>query len=216
MAETRSKSNEKHLKKLDREVSDLGMAIKSSDQTLKAVCTKQERMEQLMMDMNGKYESIVSMLAQMSGNKLDQKEKRAIGIATPHTSSRVLEFEPGNTSAPVYEKGKNRMNTKLPKIDFPYFSGEGPREWLRKTRKYFHIHQVPEEMRLGIAEMYLKGKADIWFQGFIYNQPNANWGLFSTEICRRFSDTTVEEVIEVFSKIRQRGSISEYRSNLRN
>ncbi|KAL2542978.1 Uncharacterized protein Adt_03956 [Abeliophyllum distichum] len=205
MAETRSKSNEEHLKKLDREVSDLGMAIKSSDQTLKAVCTKQERMEQLMMHMNGKYESIVSMLAQMSGNKLDQKEKRAIGIATPHTGSRVLEFEPGKTSAPVYERGENRMNTKLPKIDFPYFSGEGPREWLRKARKYFQIHQVPKEMRLGIAEIYLKGKADIWFQWFIYSQPNANWGLFSAEICRRFSDTTAEEVIEVFSKIRQRG-----------
>ncbi|KAL2492984.1 Uncharacterized protein Adt_28612 [Abeliophyllum distichum] len=124
-------------------------------------------MEQLMMDMNGKYESIVSMLAQMSENKLDQKEKRAVGITTPHTGSRVLEFEPGNTSAPVEERGERRMNTKLPKIDFPYFSGEGPREWLRKARKYFQIHQVPEEMRLRIAEMHLKGKADIWFQGFI-------------------------------------------------
>ncbi|KAL2493036.1 Uncharacterized protein Adt_28664 [Abeliophyllum distichum] len=99
MAETRSKSNEKHLKKLDREVSDLGVAFKSSDQTFKVVCTKQERMEQLMLDMNRKYESVVSMLAQMSGSKRDQKDKGVVEtITTPHRGSGILELEHENFS----------------------------------------------------------------------------------------------------------------------
>lgn len=49
-----------------------------------------------------------------------------------------------------------RMNTKIPKIDFTYFCGECPREWLRKARKYFQMHQVPDELRVGIAKMYLR------------------------------------------------------------
>lgn len=58
-------------------------------------------------------------------------------------------------------KGDAKGDTKLPKIDFPHFGGEWPREWLRKARKYFQLHQILDEMKLGIAKMYLKGKADI-------------------------------------------------------
>lgn len=99
---------------------------------------------------------------------------------------------------------------KLSKIDFPYFRGEGPREWLRKAQKYFLTHQIPDEMRISVAEMYLKGKANVWFHGFISSNPNADWDLFSKEVCRRFANFTGEEAIETFSKLRQRGRVAEY------
>lgn len=54
------------------------------------------------------------------------------------------------------------------------------------------MHQVPDDLKVGIAKMYLKGKADIWFHGFITNHPNT------------------DEVIEVFSKLRQKETIAEY------
>lgn len=63
MAERRSKSNEEHLKWLDKEVADLGLACKSTDQTLKLLCGRQDRMEQMMGEMNKKYETIVTILA---------------------------------------------------------------------------------------------------------------------------------------------------------
>lgn len=81
---------------------------------------------------------------------------------------------------------------------------------LGKARKYFQLHQILDEMKLGIAKVYLKGKTDIWFDGFIASNPNANWGVFFEELCRRFAESTGEEVIEAFSKIRQVGSIVEY------
>lgn len=37
-----------------------------------------------------------------------------------------------------------------------------------------------------------------------------HWSLFTTKICRRFVESTIEEVIEVFNKIRQNGSVAEY------
>ncbi|KAL2532080.1 Uncharacterized protein Adt_05431 [Abeliophyllum distichum] len=102
------------------------------------------------------------------------------------------------------------MNHKLPKIDFPQFNGESPREWVRKANKYFQLHQVPDELKVGIAEMYLKGKADVWFHGFQSSHPNADWEILATEVCRRFAETTSEEVVETFCKIRQYGGIAEY------
>lgn len=38
------------------------------------------------------------------------------------------------------DREDTRMGVKLPRINFPYFNGEGPREWLRKAQKYFQIH----------------------------------------------------------------------------
>lgn len=58
--------------------------------------------------------------------------------------------------------------------------------------------------------MYLKGKADIWFDGFIASHSEADWGLFSEELCGRFAETTGEEVVETYSKIKQLGTIVEY------
>lgn len=65
-------------------------------------------------------------------------------------------------------------------------------------------------MRINIAEMYLKGKADVWFHGFINSHPNADWNLFYIEVYRRFADVTAEEIIEVFRKIKQKTTVAEY------
>lgn len=46
-----------------------------------------------------------------------------------------------------------RGSTKLPKIDFPQFRGDG-----LKARKYFQLHQVSNEHKGGIADMYFKGR----------------------------------------------------------
>lgn len=59
--------------------------------------------------------------------------------------------------------------------------------------------------------MYLKGRADVWFHGFINSNPIANWSLFSTKVYKQFAESTAEKVIEIFSKIRQKGNVAEYR-----
>lgn len=57
-----------------------------------------------------------------------------------------------------------------------------------------------------MAGKYLTGKADIWFDGFVASQPEADWSLFSEELCRMFSETTGKDVVETFSKIKQLGT----------
>ncbi|KAL2497364.1 Uncharacterized protein Adt_22914 [Abeliophyllum distichum] len=125
------------------------------------------------------------MMAQISRNMKESKDKQAESSA-PHIRSG--DFGSNRIGTPQVNQARddNRNHTKIPKIDFPYFSGECPREW---------------------------GKADIWFHGFAASHPDAEWNLFAEEICRRFFDTTGEEVVETLSKIRQFGSITEYQEN---
>lgn len=62
-------------------------------------------------------------------------------------------------------------------------------------------------------EKYLKGKADIQFDGFIASYPNANWGMFSKELCRRFADNARNKVIESYNKIRQVETMAEHQES---
>nr|GEV33857.1 retrotransposon Gag domain, retroviral aspartyl protease [Tanacetum cinerariifolium] len=45
------------------------------------------------------------------------------------------------------------------KIDFPNFSGGDHRIWLLKAEKYFRYYQIPDEEKVEIASMHLKGDA---------------------------------------------------------
>ncbi|KAL2505058.1 Uncharacterized protein Adt_20679 [Abeliophyllum distichum] len=181
MTETRSKTHKEHLRKMDKEMGDLSAAYKavsnkveSSYLTLKVLCNRQERFENIMTEMNKNYENLVAMMAQISGGRNDTKDKE------------VDSSVPQNMFGP----------------------GTGSRKWLMEARKYFQLHQVIEELKAGIAKMYLNGKADIWFHGFASFHPD--WNVFAEELCKRFTENTGEEVVEIFSKLRQFGTISEY------
>ncbi|KAL2491374.1 Uncharacterized protein Adt_27002 [Abeliophyllum distichum] len=132
------------------------------------------------MDINQKYETLVAMMAQISGNMKENKDKQAESSA-PQTISGRFSSNRMETPSTNHVRDENRNQAKLPKIDFPYFNGECPREWVRKARKYFQLHQVADELKVGIAEMDLKGKAVIWFHGFAASHPNAEWNVFTID-----------------------------------
>ncbi|KAI3777374.1 hypothetical protein L1987_47174 [Smallanthus sonchifolius] len=45
------------------------------------------------------------------------------------------------------------------KINFPIFSDGDPRGWILKAEKYFHYYNIPDEEKVDVASMYLKGDA---------------------------------------------------------
>ncbi|KAL2480758.1 Uncharacterized protein Adt_33724 [Abeliophyllum distichum] len=194
--DTRQKATEEHLRKIDKDLSDLGLAystlngkIDSSDKVLKSMCCKQEKMEHYMQEMNEKYDSIIAMLAKLSVSRDKQPEVISSGSSQEGNDSVMRTGGDGRMNRGGYDV---KMNTKVPKIDFPQFGGENPMEWVRKANEYFQLHLIPEELKLGIAEMYLKGKAYVWFHVFLSSHSNADWGLLTTEVCKRF-DLVAEE-----------------------
>ncbi|KAL2461067.1 Uncharacterized protein Adt_44487 [Abeliophyllum distichum] len=166
--------------------STVASKVDSTEKLLKAMSTKHDN---YMLEMNGKYESIVDMLAKMSMSKDKQvegsmsKDKQLEGLHVGSAEGSVLGGRFGGENRTGRNGNDTRLNHKLPKIDFPQFCGENPREW---------------------------GKADVWFHGFQSSHPDADWGLLTTEVCRRFAETIGEEVVGTFCKIRQYGRIVEY------
>ena len=97
-----------------------------------------------------------------------------------------------------------------PKIDLQLFSGENPREWLRKCDKYFMNYQILENQKVEIIEMYLDRRADKWFQGIKLERPGLSWTEFGDLLCKRFTDSICKDIVEEFNKLQQVGSVKEY------
>ncbi|KAL2465966.1 Uncharacterized protein Adt_41817 [Abeliophyllum distichum] len=139
--ETRQKSSEDYWKRLDKDVSDLGIAFTllfgradSSEKTLKTLFGKQEKIENYMLEMNEKYDSIVAMLAKLSVSKDKQFEGTNSGCSNEGGDVSIRSGGEGRMSREIYD---GRWNIKLPKIDFPHLEGKIPENWLEKLTSVF-------------------------------------------------------------------------------
>ncbi|CAA3016441.1 Hypothetical predicted protein [Olea europaea subsp. europaea] len=56
-----------YLKLEDKELGDLSAVYQSTDQSVKFMCCRQDRLEGPMIEMNDKYGSLVTMMAKMNG-----------------------------------------------------------------------------------------------------------------------------------------------------
>ncbi|XP_027098929.2 uncharacterized protein [Coffea arabica] len=97
-----------------------------------------------------------------------------------------------------------------PKIDLPLFSGDNPREWLRKCDKYCWDYQIPEEQKVEVIEIYLEGRADRWFHRVKAERPEITWEMFEELVCKRFDNLAGKDVVEEFNKLHQTGKVEEY------
>ncbi|KAL2455652.1 Uncharacterized protein Adt_14045 [Abeliophyllum distichum] len=111
------------------------------------------------------------MMARLNVAQNDQRNKQVDGASS---GTEVHNTNFGHRSNSNQRGlGEGKAYTKLTKINFLFFEGDNLSEWVRKSNKYFQLHQVPEELIVGMAEMYLKDRADIWFHGFVASNPNA-------------------------------------------
>ncbi|KAE8696106.1 hypothetical protein F3Y22_tig00110676pilonHSYRG00061 [Hibiscus syriacus] len=68
-----------------------------------------------------------------------------------------------------------------PKIELPFFEGSNPR-----------------------------GKAEIWFDGYIMQKHHVTWHEFEADLCHKFCDKAFVDIVEEFTKLVQKGSVEEY------
>ena len=96
---------------------------------------------------------------------------------------------------------------RLPKLPFPKFNGENPRRWRRRCEKYFHMYLVDEPLWLSVAEMYLEGPADCWYQSVQSQLENASWDTFCRLLHDRFDCNQHEILLRRLFNIRQHSSV---------
>nr|XP_017233536.1 PREDICTED: uncharacterized protein LOC108207610 [Daucus carota subsp. sativus] len=107
------------------------------------------------------------------------------------------------------DKG-NRNQLYQPRVDLQNFHGEDPRSWLRKCNKFFTINQVHDSLKVDYIEMFLEGRAEIWFQSFKLVQESVSWLQFCEALTKRFGKKGGLDEQEEFNKLVQTSSVIEY------
>lgn len=77
------------------------------------------------------------------------------------------------------------------------FTGDNPREWIRKCQKYFLVYQVPEAHYMNVVEMHLEGRAEVWYQITKLSKGRFLWTEFCVDVSRRFGDKGLVDTVEV-------------------
>jgi len=112
---------------------------------------------------------------------------------------------------PTYGQEQQRVvyNAALPRMDLTTFQGDNPRGWLRRCKKFFKLNSTPLQQWVEIGSLYLEGKVEIWFEGYMcWVEVSLEWEEFSRVICSRFGSR--EDIVEEFNKLTQEGGIEEY------
>jgi hypothetical protein len=100
--------------------------------------------------------------------------------------------------------------SRLPKLNFPEFTGENPRLWISRCENYFDMYEVESYRWIQIASMYLIDAAARWFQSVHHRLKSASWHEFATLLLDRFGREQKELLIRQLYHIKQSGTVAEY------
>ena len=92
-----------------------------------------------------------------------------------------------------------------PRVELSYFSRDNPREWLRKCNKYFLVFQVPKLLKADSIEVFLEGRAKVWYPGVKFSIGKIYWLDFCDPFTKRFGDKGRRDEMEEFNKLQQLG-----------
>ncbi|XP_057986676.1 uncharacterized protein LOC131171223 [Hevea brasiliensis] len=107
------------------------------------------------------------------------------------------------------------MSKILPKVKLATYDGKEPRAWLRKCIKYFEAYGVPKDQMLGIVSLFLVDRADAWYHNWVKREGSHSWIDFERDLCVRFGEEGLGDIIEEFMKMRQEGSLKEYQDKFK-
>nr|GEW28417.1 reverse transcriptase [Tanacetum cinerariifolium] len=80
----------------------------------------------------------------------------------------VTELQNQNNGQMVGGNLANRFNRygRLTKLEFPRFNGDDVKGWIYRCNQFFHLDNVVENHKVGIASIYLYDKALDWHRNF--------------------------------------------------
>ncbi|KAL4351578.1 hypothetical protein GQ457_06G012930 [Hibiscus cannabinus] len=98
---------------------------------------------------------------------------------------------------------QNKMGGDLDKRAEPSMSKESE-QWGKSS------YSNQKNQKLEVASMYLTGKAETWFDGYIMQKNRATWHEFVADLCHRLCDKIYSDVVEEFNKLFQKSTVEEY------
>ena len=106
-------------------------------------------------------------------------------------------------------------STRLTKIEFPKFNGEGLKSWLYKCNQFFELDNVNDPQRVKLAAIHLEGRALLWHQNYVKGKGVISWTQYVQDITYRFGELYDDPMTDL-KALKQTGTIQEYHDSFDN
>nr|KYP37825.1 hypothetical protein KK1_040968 [Cajanus cajan] len=103
-------------------------------------------------------------------------------------------------------------NTRLARLDFPRFNGDGIKQWLIQCETFFSVDNTPEDYKVRLAVVHFEGKALQWHSAYVKTVGLENlpsWLEYTRILLDRFGEICEDPMADLM-KLRQKSSITEY------
>ncbi|KAF8392867.1 hypothetical protein HHK36_021106 [Tetracentron sinense] len=141
-----------------------------------------------MAGMSLKYDQIVSQLVESEMNHGDCSQT-------------------GRQRQPV---GRDQIQTRYTRVDFPRFNGDNPRGWVYRCDRFFSYNNVAEADKVYVASLHLEGKVLDWFEGYETAKEVITWQSFAADVIKRFGPNTYDHAMGRLTKLRQTTTVTAY------
>lgn len=118
-----------------------------------------------------------------------------------HPEIPQLEYQPHH---------QQTASNRLPRMDIPYFSGEGVEGWPFQMEHYFQIYKTPPDQKLMIATFYMTGEALGWYLRMNTTKQVESWEKLARNLRLRFGPSTYWNPEVALNKLYQVTSVAAY------
>nr|KYP39328.1 hypothetical protein KK1_039377 [Cajanus cajan] len=115
----------------------------------------------------------------------------------------------GNSSRPY------SCNTRLARLDFPRFNGDGIKNWITQCETFFSVDQTPDDYKVRLAVIHFEGKALQWHSAYVKNvgiDKLPSWKDYTEILLERFGEVCEDPMAELM-RLRQRGTVTDYHND---
>ncbi|KAJ4753430.1 polyprotein [Rhynchospora pubera] len=99
---------------------------------------------------------------------------------------------------------------QLPRINFPYFDGEDPINWLMDCNHYFEMYQVDDSYKTRLAVMHFSQEIKEWYKGVNKWDYPLPWTVLVEKVFTRFKGGRRQHPIEEFKRCHQVSKVEDY------
>ena len=102
--------------------------------------------------------------------------------------------------------------TKALRLEFSTFNGDDPDSWCYRADPFFDVYDIQEGQKFKINAFHMEGKALSWFQALCNTHNLSSWNECFVGIQVRFGKGSYDDPMEALSKLKQTGSLEEYKT----
>ncbi|KAJ9553796.1 hypothetical protein OSB04_017841 [Centaurea solstitialis] len=119
----------------------------------------------------------------------------------------------GDSSKTKNKQGYQLVN-RMTKLEFPSFDGEAFKDWYYKCNQFFELDNTPENMKIRLVSIHLKGRALQWHQGFMSEMEGKtlDWEKYLAELRDQFVEGIVSKPLIELRNLKLTTTVSEYNS----